>query len=1321
MGWYGSCGKSRTCSFIDPRGILAATVIAAAVLLVSYPASALLCKDEKNGGGVLSCDMSYYHTEVKCHSPYKKLPDGETSGTTSPCPKEPIPMKDTEQKSFIKDFSPLLFAYPRDKDNPDEPYTGKYYAGTANDRATVLGMLGTKSPETSTQPTVPGQPKPTTEQKRFAQCVGQISLKGASLADQAKIVRLQLDNCANQYILQSAVAQGDETKKQDTKVLSGENPDKPEERISLKTHCQPLKVKPDVEQEYNAGYYIKLAWEKLLKNPDKVDSKRPAEPRIPGLSLQNPIDYPSDATNVTLADISKVKYEEINDPSHPFSPRWDYEYNEREKYSPKTVDYSGDSENSVFCAGDRKKNIIRVDILKFREEATKFDSKITKRIEWNKNCKANTGLQANPCCKPNLLTQTCEVKPCSECYDVDWKTDPVCSTSYSQATDRKDIKKKLLPVHPTLRFTGLTNVAGNLQGMALSNLPANVPTGAVTSMLSSQAGLLSSLPANLPISSALPMLSGQAGLLSRLPTNLPLGSLGSVMNMPAAMLQSLPANLPLNQVQGLLNSQALIMNVLPSNMPLPQALSSVTSLNGIMSALPISTPINQVTSIINAQNVFMNGLPQGMNVSQAAVLISQQAGGLTGITGSLPIGNAIPILQSRGIDVAGLAQLPAGMTVGDVRSMQAGLTQGATSFAASSGGASAPVASFASTIATQSTIMQQLPSGIPVSQAGAVLSTIQQGMPNLGNMAMSQVGNVLRAQAGSILQLPQTMIPSQISSIYRSTGTMLGQISSIPNMGIGQVQGMLQSQLGNLAGLGNIPIGNVTSMMQSQLGGITGILSGSGLPGFGGLGGGGLGGIGAVNHLSPIGSISTAVDASTLNSVAGGVGGADSVVSSVKPGTKLPLPVVLGLPYPRTAMCDPKEFTPNSHKVEDLCAELRKPFTPLNKLKMRYHNPDDPENDVLYEGVPEGLTFKDYFKNRMPYPRLWDAGQSIQKNNVGDSNAKEQDPLDDAGQYTAIVGIGREGAPKAKQGQQSTGDKKPPTDQRCRYGGWGGAVNFAGISIPENNPITSWTELKLVQARSIRDYQLSCLPRYEKMFKPGSTEALPLLKTGANWNSVYVSCPKADGSFEYKTVEEAKASGQACAAIGNNSASYDLKQEGWANAWRGYFGTKDASVEFPKFGGGADAGITGLDNAHCGDVVLLDNIKDADGKPTLPKLAVVTAVNLPKKSSCDEKAPPSNCVKEKNCYVDVIEYDTGKWPDACGTTDTLHAAKTRRYWNPGMYPSQYSDELEGEIKWTSACAESKITPCKMNEWSTLKLYRISDDVRKGATPSGTGN
>lgn len=883
MGWFETYGKVRTLVASDLRAIAGVALVAAACLLVfTAPAYAQLCK---GAGGNLNCDMTYYNTKVTCRPPHEG--GNETVGTQPPCPKDPMPMKDTELKSFIKDYSPYLYAYARDKDNPDEPYTGLRYRGTKGDTPDTFLFIGGSKGDDQGQQGQPGNKGKQTQ--RFAQCVNQVQLDGGDTPEeQAKIVRLQLDNCANQYVMWGALGQGSEENDSNPTLLSGENPDAPEERISLSTHCQPLRSETDPEQEYSASHYIQLAWEKVLKNPSQHDSKRPTEPYIQGLSLEDPIDYPSDAPNITLRDIAQVDYEKINAADHPYTPRWDWEDNERDKYSPTTSVYSSDTTNSVFCAGEHEgdeKKMTKVDILAFRRD--KFNTGITNRINYN-----------------------------TVCYN-----------------DKS----------PTLATAFCVEIVG--------------------------------------------------------------------------------------------------YNIIP--------------------------------------------------------IPCWQCFGLSGQTDSE---NTFPPCQ--------------------------------TGWSSNSGNDKYIVSPY---------------------------------IPWVGNLGQKQATCILGRNR------------------------------------------------------------------------------------------------------------------------------------------------------------DPEQT------IDNLCKQLRKPYTPINRLKMRYHNPEeDPDNDVLYEGVPEGLTHKEYFKDHMPYPRLWDAGQSIQK--TATTDATFQDPLDNYGQWTAIVGVGREGAPKGQQqgggssSSSSGGGEDEHKDERCLFGGWGGNVSFAGVSINVPNGITSWTELKLYQARMARDQNLVCIPRHEKAYKPGSSEALALLGSGANWTSTYISEREGENWGTPKSIEEASKGGgpqQGNKGRVSNKMT-DLRQEGWSNAWRGYITAKEEAVRFPRFGGGSPSMQTGLDNAECGDIVIMEKGAVEGGKPGLAKVGRVVALNLPNKTGCDSKVP-SSCAERNNCYVDVVEADNGKWPDTCGITDMFNGVKTRRLWKPNMLPEPVRRELEEDLDWIISCEDTKLSDCEMRAWNSVKLYRISEDERQGNDGQEKGN
>lgn len=435
--------------------------------------------------------------------------------------------------------------------------------------------------------------------------------------------------------------------------------------------------------------------------------------------------------------------------------------------------------------------------------------------------------------------------------------------------------------------------------------------------------------------------------------------------------------------------------------------------------------------------------------------------------------------------------------------------------------------------------------------------------------------------------------------------------------------------------------------------------------------------------------------------------------------------------------------------MKKVCADLRKPFAPLNKLKMRYHNPedkDDPQgkNIVLKgdlidpttmkpfkDGALEGFTFREYFGNHMPYPRLWDTGKSLQKTDSGDP----QPPLDTTGQFTAIVGVGREAAAKSASDNAPKVDGKSRadifTDQRCKtmgYGGYAydllasaagrdyrrGFADFAGLKVDWPDPMTSWTEMKLYQTRTERSVGLSCIARYEKVFKPLSTENMMLMKTGAEWQKGYISkCTRGPGG---KVTNCTQMSMKQYDEAGNPKADSttiyipDLLLDGIPNQWRGYMGTLDLNSKFPVFGSGTPAIVTGLNNAEVGDIVLLPFGPEfgyaalGGDKVGLAKLAMVVETHLPDDGS-------TTCVG--GCYIRVLEPDNGKWPDICGTTDTWGMQISRYYYMPGQLPQEATDEYAKIGLESANCKETKISRCEMNDWDSMNLYRIRYDNRTG--------
>ena len=176
--------------------------------------------------------MSYRDTLVTCDTKKK----GDVVGTRpASCPKKPMPMIDTPKKSYIADYTPYLFHYPRDEKKPELPYSGSYSLGTPGDATNTFQMVGNTAPGT----------------KRLAACTTQIKVPSDPTTpdEWAKLGRLQLDNCANQYILRRATTA---MQKEDTDLLSMDDLSKPDEKLKAEGECQPLKTfTPD--NEYSAS------------------------------------------------------------------------------------------------------------------------------------------------------------------------------------------------------------------------------------------------------------------------------------------------------------------------------------------------------------------------------------------------------------------------------------------------------------------------------------------------------------------------------------------------------------------------------------------------------------------------------------------------------------------------------------------------------------------------------------------------------------------------------------------------------------------------------------------------------------------------------------------------------------------------------------------------------------------------------------------------------------------------------------------------------------------------------------------------------------
>lgn len=917
-------------------------------LLLAAPAYAQVCMEaggSASGKANMNCDMTYRNQLVTCDT----VNTTDIAGTRPSCPEKPMPMIDTPNKSYIQDYNPYLWQYPRAATDttagtdPSMPYSGAYALGTPGDASRTFQIFGDSAPGT----------------QRLAACTTQIHvpMNPTTNGEWAKLIRLQVDNCTNQYLLNAAVYP---VQKDSSKILSGDDPTHPSKTLSVAGECQPLKTFTETENEYDAGHYLKVAWQKLLQDPGyRVSTPTVAkctpcvgglelcdhEPHLPcqgpsvqGLTIDNSLAPLSTFPEVRLSTLSTVKYENINDPSHPFSPRWDFLLNDRDYSNLDDAQltvlspaaeiikqalgiYMSKTDNAVFCAGVRtadnetdssKKadDTVRVDVMSFRKNP--FETALGTRTVYN-----------------------------SLCYE---------------------------------------------------NIPPNV--------------------------------------------------------------RDVPE---------------------PTSMTIPE-----------------------------------------------------------------------------------LAELIAGSWCYHINSFY---------------------------------------------MAGTVPMAIAYNKHCWECFGLS-------GQIDDISQHPPC------------TTQYLGSDHNMVNMS----------------------------------------------------------------------------------------GGGYNLLSTA----------------PQCGSNFPK-----------VCSDLRRPYTNMNILKMRYHRTDDPQdtsgnNNALKNGAAEGMTFKGYFGNHMPYPRIWDmGGVSLQMSPATDM--KNQPPTDTTGQYTAIVGIGREGAAGASG---STAVTAHP-DQRCLSGGWvtpttststptssilsnsnggpatGTVVTFGGLTLTAPDPLTSWTEMKLYEARTLRNIGMSCIGRYEKVFKPGSGENMMLLKSGGTFEELIVNkCSIAKGITSNCTTMSYKDFIAAGNPANTDSIVYMkyFQTQNYPQPWRGYMSAGTTANQFPTWpgDGSASTGTAGLDNALLGDIIELPNGPKDDassGNRGLAKLAFVIETRL---------AASSDCAAKKDCYVRVLEADNGKWPDSCGTTDTWGEMKTRYYYQPGDLPPAAKLEYT-HISSTTDCVETKISHCEMNAWSTLKVYHIAKDTRKGCT------
>ncbi|TAE34273.1 MAG: hypothetical protein EAY65_03275 [Alphaproteobacteria bacterium] len=200
-------------------------------------------------------------------------------------------------------------------------------------------------------------------------------------------MRREMDNCTNQYILQH-------------QRFIRDPDDAAGELFGVNTGmCQPLRLEkpPSMHElyEYLPSEYLGAAWSKLLVDETYLlrKDKAPKEPNYEKdsqVQIDKSIPIPAqqfgmimvedllEKSESTGTDAVNLHFEKIVDPSHPYTPRWDFEVDDR-SYSPDTVIYGGNPTNAVRCHSS-----VKVDLLSFRQHM--FEAWVPKKINWNKKC-----------------------------------------------------------------------------------------------------------------------------------------------------------------------------------------------------------------------------------------------------------------------------------------------------------------------------------------------------------------------------------------------------------------------------------------------------------------------------------------------------------------------------------------------------------------------------------------------------------------------------------------------------------------------------------------------------------------------------------------------------------------------------------------------------------------------------------------------------------------------------------------------------------------------------------------------------------------------
>ncbi len=1336
---------------------------AAAVMALFFVGSAhaQVCMESTgggNGGKVnLTCDMRYRDAVIACDKKNPQDPD-EIVGTRPGCPKKPMPMIDTPKRSYVDGYNPYLFVSPRDAKDATLPYTGPYSVGTPGDTSKTFQMIGKSAPGT----------------KRLAACTAQI--KGASdpqtPAEAAKLIRLQADACTNEYILNAAAYP---YQKENVRLLSMDDPENPAAVMNLAGECQPLKTFRETENEYSASTYLEAAWKKTLQDPkyrkttpssiacvpcinDAIPCDR--EPHLPcGTTIENPAKPANELKNppepfpeVLLSSIGSIPYEEIVDPTHPFSPRWDFRATDRD-YS--TIEgaakaaimgsakvavnyalmqtYMSKTDNTIFCAGvkeakeetdeEKKANLeVPVDVLEFRRP--NFEAAIFGRTGYNTACYQHKALF------PTGTSPLFLVAPgsfcfqitgfsiffpwiyardfdCWKCFGLEGKVDdetqhPPCTQNYLG----KDLKMKL----------GIPGGINFFSRTAQCNHP-------------------------LAMGSIIPKKRDSKYNMDKVCRDLrkpftPLNKLKMRYHNPNDKDDKDGENVVLKK--GALEGMSF-GEYFGNHMPYPRLWDKGTSLQKTNSAdgndqPPLDTT-GQFTAIVGVgrEAAAKAALGSGEDSKDEEDKFSDQRcmlggwGASSGLVGALSgnlsnVSSAISgtlnntLNQALGTATGALTNTINGVVNqsvnGAMRTLNGAISgtinqvtnTAFSAFNSTVNGAMAQMLGGTSgAVNAQLTTALRQMLGNATSSYNATLNAAMRGAVSNASAAFNQ--NVLNGASQAMNGASRSMNVAVSGAFNQSCGSAIDTFNGTMNQsisGLNRTMGQVGSIVGRSGG-STTQFGNIMGQIRGPLSQATGTLNQMN---------GMLRQVSGTLTQTCTGGLNNALASqqqAIMNAITGGMGQSlNGASAAMNNAIRNELNNAMG------SASRSMNATVNSGINQALNGVSGVSPAQIAAFMQTYNQALAAMNSTISGTV--GQTVRD--------------GLNTVTNTVNGAVNQAVGPAMN-GLNTAVSGSMNQAMSTVNQTINSTLGGAINQGISSISGVIGSStlsalnallvnnVKFAGVKVYTPDPLTSWSEFKLYQTRTLRNIGISCVGRYEKVFKPGSAENMMLLGAGADWSPVVISkCTRAQEATgplrdcKTMTLKEYEDAGSPEA---DNTYTYmkQLVNTAWPNSWRGYMAAEKSAAQFPNFGGGGSAVVTGLDNAELGDIVMMPNgpsNKTDAAQRGLSKLAMVVEANVPSNSDCEDK---------KNCYVKVVEPDNGKLPDVCGTTDTWGEMKTRYYYKPGSLPkdaaTEYKDIMPAgaDSASFSDCLNTGISHCTMNAWSTIKVYRMRDDVRKG--------